>query len=175
MSSPGPTSPTLRVMAIDDDADMLEVIRLALGRQYEVLTLSNPMDTYELVELFEPDLLILDVMMPKVTGFQLLDILHRSPRTRNLPVIILSAKAAKTDILQGYQLGAALYLAKPLDPERLLKNVRTHFETREGGPSQKTLPMAAVRMQFGLKRSFKSGTAQLCGPSSPPAAAGSPK
>jgi two-component system sensor histidine kinase ChiS len=156
--------PSPRVLAVDDDKDMLEVIRLTLADSYDVLTLSNPMDTYEMVDLFEPDLIIMDVMMPRITGFQLLELFQKNPRTRSLPVMILSAKSASHEIKHGYTLGAKLYLTKPFEPERLLRNIRAFFETGDPVPAKRLRP-EALQMQLQLKTCYKAGVAKLTGPS----------
>lgn len=149
-----------RVLAVDDNDDTLELIALTLGPHYDVMTLSNPLDVYELIELFEPDLMISDVMMPKITGFQLLEILQKNPRTRSMPVIILSAKSAAGEIKHGYKLGATLYLTKPFEPERLLKNVKVQLE-QAGSDQAKTLTIQKISQQMRFKNSFKSGTSRL--------------
>jgi DNA-binding response OmpR family regulator len=152
-----------RVLAVDDNEDTLELIGMSLVEGHDVLTLSNPVDIYEILDLFEPDLLVLDVMMPRITGFQLVEMLQKSPKTRELPVILLSAKDNARDIKHGYKLGASLYLTKPFAPERLLKNVKTQFEIHPpGGP--KTLGLAAMYKQLQIKQSYKAGHARLHSP-----------
>jgi len=155
------TSPRHRILAVDDTEDTLELIRMTLQDEYDVLTLSNPMDIYELIDMFEPDLLILDVMMPKITGFQLVEMLQKNPNTKTLPVIMLSAKDSARDIKHGYKLGASLYLTKPFQPERLLKNVKTQFEIHPPTPRGKILTMDQIRVQLQMKASFKQGFAQI--------------
>jgi len=150
-----------RILAVDDNDDTLEVVRMALQDEYDVLTVSNPMDVYELIELFEPDLLIVDVMMPRITGFQLVEMLQKNPVTKTLPVIILSAKNGQGEIRHGYKLGASLYLTKPFDPPRLLKNVRTQFEMHPPAAKPKTLTLSQCRLQLQMKQSFKQGVAQI--------------
>lgn len=150
-----------RILAVDDNEDTLELIRLTLMEEYDVLTLSNPMDIYELLEVFEPDLLILDVMMPKITGFQLVEMLQKSNATRNLPIIILSAKNSAREIKHGYKLGASLYLTKPFQPERLAKNVKTQFEVHPPASARKSLNLEQVLAQLQLKVSYRQGYAQI--------------
>ncbi len=159
-----PETTVQRILAIDDEKDMLDVLRLTLGTQYDVMTLSNPVDAYELIDLFEPDLVIVDVMMPRITGFQLLELLQKNARTRNLPVIIVSAKSSQHEIKHGYSLGAKVYLTKPFEPERLLRNIRAFFETNETPAQAKRHPIEAVQMHLQLKSCYKSGAARLTGP-----------
>lgn len=155
------TSPRFRILAVDDNPDTLELIRLALVEEFDVLTLSDPIDLYEMLDLFEPDLLLLDVMMPKITGFQLVEMLQKNPRTKGMPVVILSAKSAAAEIKHGYKLGASLYLTKPFTPDRLLKNVKTQFEMHPPADRSKTSTIDALGFQLRLKNAFKNGRATL--------------
>jgi len=150
-----------RVLAVDDNQDTLELIRISLQDDYDVLTLANPMDIFEMIELFQPDLLVLDVMMPKITGFQLVEMLNRPVAGRNLPIIILSAKDSARDIKHGYKLGASLYLTKPFQPERLLKNVKMQFEAHPPSPGSKKLGFAELRVNLEQMPAHKHGNAQL--------------
>ncbi len=150
-----------RVLVVDDTADTLELIRMTLQEEFDVMTLQNPMDIYELIDLFEPDLLILDVMMPKITGFQLVEMLQKNAVTKNLPVIILSAKDSAGEIRHGYKLGASLYLTKPFQPDRLLKNVKTQFDMHPPEKKEKRLTLNQCQAQLQMKRSFKQGVAQI--------------
>ncbi len=140
-----------RVLAVDDNDDTLELIRMTLSDDYDVVTLANPLHTYDCIELFEPDLLILDIMMPKITGFQLIDLLKKNPKTKEIPIIVLSAKDTAREIKYGYQLGAALYLTKPFEPERLLKNTEIQFRMHPPGAKPKSLSLEQVQLQLEVK------------------------
>ena len=141
-----------RVLAVDDDKDILELISITLGQQYEVVVLADATAALEMIEMAEPDLLILDIMMPKVTGYHILETLRKDPRTGFLPVIILSAKDSARDQKYGYKLGASIYLTKPFQPERLVKNVSTLLSTAAfTHPRRKTLSMRDVNLRIQLK------------------------
>lgn len=146
-----------RILAVDDNPDTLELISLTLSEWYDVLVLANPIAIYDLIELFEPDLLILDIMMPKITGFQLIELLRKNPRTREIPIVILSAKDNAREIKYGYKLGASLYLTKPFEPERLIKNIETQFRIHPPPPRPKTLTLNQVQIQMEIKFGFQSG------------------
>ncbi len=153
-----------RILAVDDNEDTLEVIRLALADEFDVMSLSNAMEVYELIELFEPDLLILDVMMPRITGFQLVEMLQRNPVTKQLPVIILSAKNSHGEIRHGYKLGASLYLTKPFDPQRLVKNVKAQLESHPPRDTNKTSTLPQCQLRLKMKETYKAGHAKLASP-----------
>ncbi|PKO19537.1 hypothetical protein CVU37_03660 [candidate division BRC1 bacterium HGW-BRC1-1] len=140
-----------RVLAIDDDKDILELINITLGRQYDVVVLDDATYALETIEMSEPDLLILDIMMPKVTGYHILETLRKDPRTSFMPVIILSAKDSARDQKYGYKLGASIYLTKPFQPERLVKNVATMLgEVGFSHPRRKSLSMRDVNLRLQL-------------------------
>lgn len=155
------TPPRHRVMAVDDNRDSLEVIRIALEDHHDVLTLMDPIDTLELVDVFEPDLMILDIMMPKVTGFQLVEVLQNNVSTRDLPLVILSAKDSMRDMKHGYSLGASLYLTKPFDPERLLQSVEAQFRVHPPRPEAKRRSLAELVPELGRRRAFQQQLAKF--------------
>jgi DNA-binding response OmpR family regulator len=150
-----------RVLAVDDNEECLELIRITLEPDYNVVTLSHPTDLYEILEFLEPDLLILDVMMPRITGFQITEILRKNPSTRDLPIIILSAKSSANEIKHGYRLGATMYLTKPFQPERLLRNIQTQFEMHPPTDRRKSLPIEEVASHLELRPAFLKGHLQL--------------
>ncbi|CAN5313488.1 hypothetical protein BH09SUM1_BH09SUM1_21030 [soil metagenome] len=150
-----------RILAVDDHEDILELIRMTLEPTYDIVTLTSPVDIFELMDLFEPDLLILDVMMPRVTGFQLIELMRRSPSTKELPIIVLSAKSSAGEIKHGYKLGATMYLTKPFQPDRLLKNVETQFKVHPPPRRKKTNEANTILMQLQEKQCFKKGMVKL--------------
>ncbi len=154
-------SPRYRILAVDDHADTLVLIRETLRESYDVLTLANPVAIYDCIDLFEPDLLILDIMMPKITGYQLIEILKKNPKTQTLPIIILSAKDSAREIKYGYQLGASLYLTKPFAPDRLIKNTETQFRMHPPDPKPKTYTIDQVRIKIEVLEGTRTGRMQL--------------
>lgn len=138
-----------RVLAIDDNEDILELIRITLEADYDVVTLCDPVDVLEILDLFEPDLLILDIMMPRINGYQILEMLRRAPNTKDLPVIVLSARTTAGEIKHGYKLGATMYLTKPFQPDRLRKNVETQF--RVNPPTERTKATDGHRLSLQLE------------------------
>ncbi len=140
----------LRVLAVDDTDDVLELVRFALGPSYLVVTLNDPVDLYGILDVLEPDLLILDIMMPRINGFQLIEMLRRNADTRDLPIMILSAKSSAGEIKHGYRLGASMYLTKPFQPDRLRKNIETHFKLHP--PARRARSIADDRLAHELQK-----------------------
>jgi DNA-binding response OmpR family regulator len=138
-----------RVLVIDDDPDILRLMEITLSPTYEVLTTADPMDALEVMDVFEPDIVVVDIMMPKVTGYQLIELMRKNPKHRNVVVVILSAKQDSLDIKYGYKLGANLYITKPFDPSRVLKNINM-LAAGLGKPRQKSFSMRDVQLRLQL-------------------------
>ena len=120
-----------RILVIDDEPNLLEVIRLRLeANDYEVLTAQDPLAGLEIAKEEMPDLIIMDVIMPKVNGLRLLRILKREDETKDIPVIILSVKWHDNNHKAGVDAGADYYLTKPYDPKELLDTVKKVLEGR---------------------------------------------
>ncbi|HLY73366.1 MAG TPA: response regulator [Planctomycetota bacterium] len=119
------------VICVDDDRQFLDSLARLIRRQgFRVMTYSEPELALEELPLLKPDLLILDVLMPGLSGFEVLDEIRRYYRT-SLPVVLLSALDSDEKIAEGKELGAASYLTKPCAPEALMEILRS-FLARSG-------------------------------------------
>lgn len=134
-----------RILAVDDDADILQLITETLKDEYDVLTLTKSTDFHDVLPLFEPDLIILDILMPKINGYQVIDFLKKNKKYASVPVIFLSAKSTHQDLKKGYTVGANLYLTKPFQPARLRKNVDLIFERTPPPEQKKSLSVSEVK------------------------------
>ena len=114
-----------QILLVDDKQDILLLCRLNLEVEgYEVVEARGGARALELIAQEPPDLVILDVMMPDMDGWQVLSSIREDPRTTEVPVIMLTAKAQERDQIHAWQLGATGYLTKPFSPEELLDAVR---------------------------------------------------
>ena len=114
-----------RILVAEDDANILRQIEFNLqAGGYEVETALNGMDAFKKMMAHRPDLLITDVMMPEMDGYELVSTLRRDDVLADLPVIMLTAKSQDWDMMQGYNSGTDLYLTKPFNPAELLNFVR---------------------------------------------------
>jgi DNA-binding response OmpR family regulator len=121
-----------RVLAVDDEPRILNFLSAKLRASgYDVLTASNGVDAIEKAQAQEPDLIVLDVVMPKMDGFETLKELRTFSA---VPVIFLSARGADTDRIKGLGLGADDYLPKPFSPDELV--ARIDAVRRRVGPSE---------------------------------------
>jgi len=117
-----------RVLLADDNADMREYLQRLLRPGYEVTTVTDGQAALEAARLDPPDILLSDVMMPRLGGLQLVAALRADPRTAEVPVLLLSARAGQEAAIEGLEAGADDYLVKPFSAAELLARVRANVE-----------------------------------------------
>jgi len=112
------------VLVVDDDRVIQQLLQVNLELEgYDVVTADNGHDALRLIKDLRPDLVLLDVMMPKLDGREVCRRIKADPSVASIPVIFLSARAQDMDINSGLDLGASAYLTKPFDPVDLLEAV----------------------------------------------------
>ncbi len=122
-----------KILAVDDEKHIVRLVQVNLERQgYEVVTANDGKEALEKVESERPDLVVLDVMMPYMDGFEVLQNLRRNSSTRDIPVIMLTAKAQDADVFKGWQSGVDCYLTKPFNPMELVSFVKRIFSSLDG-------------------------------------------
>ena len=121
-------APRARILWVDDNADMRAYVTRLLKRFYDVTEAQDGQEALESALAAPPDLILSDVMMPRLDGFGLLRALRADSRTRRLPIILLSARAGEESAVAGLDTGADDYLVKPFSARELLARVRTHVE-----------------------------------------------
>jgi diguanylate cyclase (GGDEF)-like protein len=122
-----PTKP--RVLTLDDDAEFGQRISTVLQREgMSCLVLQEPKDLLEQLDRFRPDLLLLDVLLPKVSGFDICRMLRAAPAWRDLPILFLTAKTGIETRVAAFRAGGDDYLAKPIVPEELLARIQVRLE-----------------------------------------------
>jgi signal transduction histidine kinase/ActR/RegA family two-component response regulator len=119
------------VLLVDDNQDMREYVRSILSQRFQVRTAENGRIALEKAMAAPPDLVLTDVMMPEMDGFQLLSALRENPATCSVPVILLSARAGEESRVEGLQAGADDYLVKPFTARELLARVESHIRMTE--------------------------------------------
>ena len=113
-----------RILVADDDPVILRLIQVNLELEgYQVLTANNGEEAVATATSETPDLVILDIMMPRMDGYQTCERLKADETTKDIPVVFLSAKAQQADIEKGKSYGVEEYLTKPFDPTELLEVV----------------------------------------------------
>lgn len=124
------------ILIVDDEADIRDMVALNLGRQgFRVLQAEDGQQGFTAAVDHQPDLIILDWMMPTLNGIETLRRLRRDERTAKVPVIMLSAKAEVDNKIQGLDSGADDYLAKPFSPKELLSRIKAVLRRGETSAS----------------------------------------
>lgn len=118
------------ILAVDDAAENLHVLSELLAPSYRVLAANSGERCLQLALSQQPDLILLDIMMPGMDGFHVFERLHANPETSEIPVIFLTAVGAATAEVHGLEMGAADYIAKPFVPPILLARVKTQIELK---------------------------------------------
>lgn len=132
-----------KILIVDDEPGVRESIQayLEYDEQLEVKSASSAVEAYELLEKETPDLIISDIMMPEVDGYEFLQQLRDDSRFKNLPVIFLTARGMTSDRIEGYNAGCDAYLPKPFDPDELeaiVKNLLERNKQKEEDNSNNT-------------------------------------
>jgi two-component system phosphate regulon response regulator PhoB len=135
-----------RVLVVDDESDVTELLQYRLEQEgYRVATLNDPLGFVVKVREFEPDLMLLDVMMPELSGIQLCRIVRADPLMKNIPVIFLSARGEVEDRIKGLEAGAEDYVSKPFNTNELILRISKMLK-RSGAPSE---PAGQSRIEIG--------------------------
>ncbi|MGY6501838.1 MAG: response regulator transcription factor [Acidimicrobiales bacterium] len=114
-----------RVLVADDDPDILELVAFKLrGAGFDVTTVADGDAAVREARRATPDLVILDVMMPKMSGIDVCRELRSSPDTAEVPIVLLTARSQERDVERGFDAGANDYLVKPFSPRELLSRAR---------------------------------------------------
>lgn len=114
-----------KIAVVDDQADILTLIEKVLGYEdYSVFSACNGKELFEILKDNKPDLILLDIMLPELDGFSICQQLKADPATRDIPVIMLTVKSSPEDINRGLAAGAAAFLTKPFDPEKLNREIK---------------------------------------------------
>jgi two-component system sensor histidine kinase ChiS len=128
-SAVGPAGTRVRILAVDDEPVNLQVLANNLGlANYEIATATDGLKALELCETFHPDLVVLDVMMPGLDGFEVCRRIREKRPASELPIILLTARTQLKDLLEGFGIGANDYLTKPFSRGELLARVRAHVQ-----------------------------------------------
>ena len=114
-----------KILIVDDEKELVKLITFNLAiAGYDVLSAKNGIEALEISEQENPDLIILDIMLPRIDGWEVCRRLKQNPRTSNIPIIMLSALSEVDDKLKGFDLGTDDYVTKPFSPRELVVRVK---------------------------------------------------
>jgi two-component system, OmpR family, alkaline phosphatase synthesis response regulator PhoP len=123
--------PRERILVVDDEEDLLELIHYNLTKEgYRVTCVSTGERALKHARSELPDLIVLDLLLPNVDGLEVCKLLKNDPRTRHIPVVMLTAKGEEPDVVSGLELGADDYMTKPFSPRVLLARLRAVLRRR---------------------------------------------
>jgi two-component system alkaline phosphatase synthesis response regulator PhoP len=115
-----------KILIAEDERDIRDLVAFTLRfAGYEVFTAANGEEAVELAPNINPDLILMDVRMPRMTGYEACRIMKLNPDLKDIPIVFLSAKGQETEIQQGLEAGAEEYLLKPFAPDQLTSHVKT--------------------------------------------------
>ncbi|WP_254568550.1 response regulator transcription factor [Oscillatoria sp. HE19RPO] len=148
-----------QLLLVDDEPGLREAVQAYLEDEgFSVQVASNANDGWDLLQQQHPDLVITDLMMPQVDGFEFLKRMREDPRFKVMPVIFLTARGMTGDRIQGYQAGCDAYLSKPFDPDELVAIVRNLLDRRAAASGEGEAPdLASLAREIGEIKSMLSG------------------
>jgi len=119
-----------KILLVDDNPTNVAILEEVLGEKYHLKTAGSGEETLALVEEFRPDLILLDIMMPGIDGYETCRRIRANPSLKYVKIIMVSAKAMVSERIEGYQSGADDYITKPFDEEELMAKVNVHLRLK---------------------------------------------
>lgn len=120
-----------KILLVEDESVIIELVTIYLVRHgYSVITISDGSQVMDTVKQEKPDLIIMDIMIPKVSGFELCRMIKSDPELKQIPVLMLSALVQKSEIEMGIRMGANIYMTKPFENSELLANIQKLLKER---------------------------------------------
>ena len=143
------------ILVVDDSPTNLAILNVVLREVYHVVTASNGPDALNMAATEEPDLIILDILMPGMDGYEILERLKANPFTKQIPVMFLTAMDQERQEAKGLAMGAVDYLAKPISPPIVLARVRSHMELKNQRDFLRRLSAVDGLTMIANRRSFE--------------------
>ena len=114
------------ILVVDDDEDCRAMVKTILtNSDFEVVTAANGKEALKTLQGIEPALVVLDIMMPEMNGYEVVEIMKSDPKLQNLPVMMLTAKATDEDVIEGYKTYAVdYYITKPFNTRQLMAGIK---------------------------------------------------
>ena len=124
--------PKETILIVDDEQDIIELIKYNLKNEgYAILTAQTGEQAVKIAEQSQPDLMVLDLMLPGIDGLEVTKYLKNNEQTRDMPIVMLTAKGEESDIVTGLELGASDYISKPFSPKVLVARIRAILRRRK--------------------------------------------
>ncbi|MGH7888092.1 MAG: response regulator [Candidatus Binatia bacterium] len=150
-----------KILVVEDEPDIRKLVQYnLLQERYKVLEAEDGEQALKIVQRDKPNLVILDLMLPGLSGIEVCKLLRERPDTAKLPILMLTAKAGEADRVLGLELGADDYLAKPFSPRELVARVRAILRRANGAANAETLPAydkGGLKIDFATYEVFARG------------------
>jgi two-component system phosphate regulon response regulator PhoB len=141
-----PGNPRSTILVVDDEAEICDLVSYNLAREgYRVIAENDGASGLERIFKSPPDLVVLDLLLPKLSGLEVLDAIRGETRTRRLPVLVLTARGTEMDKLVGFERGADDYLTKPFSPKELVARVNAILRRSRGEEREAVTTVGPVR------------------------------
>lgn len=141
------------VLVVEDEEAIMTLLKYNLEKEgFSVLTAMDGEDALAQVKEYKPDIIVLDWMLPSMTGVEVCKSLRRNPNTKNIPIIMLSARGQEDDRVQGLDSGADDYITKPFSPSELVARIRAVFRRIRPAFSEESLSFEDVNMDLTTHR-----------------------
>lgn len=119
------------ILVVDDEPDIVKLVEISLKLgNYEVLKAYNGSEALDLLKTHHPDLILLDIMMAGLSGYEVCEKIKQDPNLKDIPVVMLTAKSQKNDAEKGLEVGADDYIIKPFDPYELSEQVTRFLQNK---------------------------------------------
>ncbi|MEA2658230.1 MAG: two-component system, OmpR family, alkaline phosphatase synthesis response regulator PhoP [Candidatus Binatota bacterium] len=150
-----------KILVVEDEPDIRKLVNYNLAQEhYKVIEAEDGEQALKAIQRDKPHLVVLDLMLPGLSGIELCKILRERPDTAKLPILMLTAKAGEADRVVGLEMGADDYLSKPFSPRELVARVRAILRRADGAASQDTLAAydrGDLKMDFSTYEVFVRG------------------
>ncbi len=154
-----------RVLIIEDDPSIVEMLRYNLEKAgFEPLVAMDGEEGVMLVEEEDPDLVVLDWMLPLMSGIEVCRRIRRRPESKDLPIIMLTAKGEETDRVRGLESGADDYVVKPFSPSEMMARIRAVLRRAKPSLNDETLEYSGIIMDLAAHRVTRDGDPVKLGP-----------
>ncbi|MDO8706203.1 MAG: response regulator [Sulfuricaulis sp.] len=150
------------ILVVDDVQANLKLVQAFLEKDgFQIHLISKSSEVVSWTEINQPDLILLDIMMPDLNGIQVCERLKANPKTAKIPIIFLTARTGTENLVQGFRAGGADYVTKPFHKEELMARIRTHFQIQR---LQKTMEKNNALLQESLEHiaHLKNAMLRIC-------------
>ncbi|MBM3479664.1 MAG: phosphate regulon transcriptional regulatory protein PhoB [Alphaproteobacteria bacterium] len=155
----------LHVLVVEDEVSLVELLRYNLEKEgFRVTAANDGEEALALLKEGKPDLLVLDWMLPHVSGIEICRQVRRRPELRDLPVIMLTARGEEADRVRGLEVGADDYVIKPFSPSELVARIRAVLRRARPGAADEMLTYGGIAMDLAAHRVMRNGRFLHLGP-----------